>query len=926
MLGSSLFSVTSYFPAKPLDMELINSSLNSDNIQRAKESIKTIIASMTAGVDVSHLFPLVIRWMHVEDVELKKMVYLFIINNAHKSPEDSILVVNVLVKGATVHSNPIIRALSLRTMSMLRIPKVMEHYVYPLEMCLEDENSYVQKTAVLGVTKLIDYYNNNLSSSNKHMSAHLSTIKSYDENSDSIDNTDIDNNSNVVKSSKEAGDLDHAKHTIYKLLNIVKALLSKSNNPTVVSNCLACLNAIPTNSLLSLSDATKYNFDFSLTIKDLHNILSVIPNANEWSVLSILEFLSRARLPKISTDETLQKILPRLNHANSAIVICAIKIVLQISDNPSNYELATQSLIGLLSGPVELEWAALESIKTVLQTNDQFIQFFAKKTNLFLVKFEDPFYLKKIKTNILSLIMTKENYKSVIKEYKSYLESYDNFYCIECLFNYIINNQKNIQKEVLNSILEFLTESINDKNLDCYLDNVLNFDIKLSQIEDKATNELKLNLVIAIFKEVNEMVLKSKLKLLKSNILVNVILLTERYFRVLQKECGEINALLSDEAFLESNQYILRYKLVLSVKKYIKEGVEREQFVKLLGEVMDNTDFPTLNDQIKALNINSSTKETKTDERGFILDKRAIERKLTTDYKSKDNQRGIEDMGMVSSILGLRNVKRTFHWTFSGDNSATTSKSISTSASYNNAYATTSSTSSSISTNNAGDILSSFESSNNNKEEKIKVTCNFKGDKFLNVIFRNEDFNGFKLLTRINKNKLGIDVHKDYKSMDINQNIISLKLMFNENLQSDEFKEDEIEIAFKIGKEVSYYKVKIDKLSLFKPLGNNDSAFERVEREFRKECVLNMKLKEKSFLDYIKNTLCLNLGDKLSENKVKIGGCFIDTGFVMEIDYTTNVKLVIESKSEDACGIVENIMKEIVENYGEKKDDFDFLF
>ncbi len=60
--------------------------------------MKKIIAGMTVGKDVSALFPNVVKCMITENLELKKLVYLYIMNYAKTKPDLAILAVNAFVK------------------------------------------------------------------------------------------------------------------------------------------------------------------------------------------------------------------------------------------------------------------------------------------------------------------------------------------------------------------------------------------------------------------------------------------------------------------------------------------------------------------------------------------------------------------------------------------------------------------------------------------------------------------------------------------------------------------------------------------------------------------------------------------------------------------------------------------------------------
>jgi len=57
---------------------------------------------MTVGKDVSGLFPDVLKNMQTEDLEQKKLVYLYLMNYAKTQPELVILAVNTFVKVRTI--------------------------------------------------------------------------------------------------------------------------------------------------------------------------------------------------------------------------------------------------------------------------------------------------------------------------------------------------------------------------------------------------------------------------------------------------------------------------------------------------------------------------------------------------------------------------------------------------------------------------------------------------------------------------------------------------------------------------------------------------------------------------------------------------------------------------------------------------------
>ena len=93
--------------------------------------------------------------MQTEDIEQKKLVYLYLINYAKTQPDLVILAVNTFVRDSDDH-NPLVRALAIRTMGCIRVEKIIDYISGPLQKCLHDENPYVRKTAAICVAKLYD--------------------------------------------------------------------------------------------------------------------------------------------------------------------------------------------------------------------------------------------------------------------------------------------------------------------------------------------------------------------------------------------------------------------------------------------------------------------------------------------------------------------------------------------------------------------------------------------------------------------------------------------------------------------------------------------------------------------------------------------------------------------------------------------------
>jgi vesicle coat complex subunit len=103
------------------------------NLDVKKEAAKQVIAMMTIGKDVSSLFPHMVKSMETNSIELKKLVYLYIINYAKSKSELAIMAVNSFQKDAKEKKSPLMRALAIRTMGCIRIEKITQEFTESLK-------------------------------------------------------------------------------------------------------------------------------------------------------------------------------------------------------------------------------------------------------------------------------------------------------------------------------------------------------------------------------------------------------------------------------------------------------------------------------------------------------------------------------------------------------------------------------------------------------------------------------------------------------------------------------------------------------------------------------------------------------------------------------------------------------------------------
>ncbi|XP_026068351.1 AP-1 complex subunit beta-1 isoform X4 [Carassius auratus] len=370
-LGSKMTDSKYFTTTKKGEIFELKAELNSDKKEKKKEAVKKVIASMTVGKDVSALFPDVVNCMQTDNLELKKLVYLYLMNYAKSQPDMAIMAVNTFVKDCE-DPNPLIRALAVRTMGCIRVDKITEYLCEPLRKCLKDEDPYVRKTAAVCVAKLHDI------------------------------------NAQLVE---DQGFLD-----------TLKDLISDSN-PMVVANAVAALSEIaeshPNSNLLDLNPQT------------INKLLTALNECTEWGQIFILDCLANY-MPRDDRESQsiCERVTPRLSHANSAVVLSAVKVLMKFMEMlPKDLDYygtllkkLAPPLVTLLSAEPELQYVALRNINLIVQKRPEILK---HEMKVFFVKYNDPIYVKLEKLDIMIRLASQANIAQVLAELKEYATEVD---------------------------------------------------------------------------------------------------------------------------------------------------------------------------------------------------------------------------------------------------------------------------------------------------------------------------------------------------------------------------------------------------------------------------------------------------------------------------------------------------------------------
>jgi len=163
----------------------------------------------------------------------------------------------------------------------------------------------------------------------------------------------------------------------------------------VVANAVAALAEV---------QGTSYGThgSFALEPNTVNKLLAALNECTEWGQVFILESISSYSPNNDSQAESIiERVTPRLQHANCAVVLSAVKVIVSQLECIRQSDVVSQAvrklappLVTLLSAESEIQFVALRNINLVIQRYPEILQ---EEIKVFFCKYNDPAYVKQEK-------------------------------------------------------------------------------------------------------------------------------------------------------------------------------------------------------------------------------------------------------------------------------------------------------------------------------------------------------------------------------------------------------------------------------------------------------------------------------------------------------------------------------------------------
>ncbi|KAK0659087.1 AP-3 complex subunit beta-2 [Lasiodiplodia hormozganensis] len=137
---------------RPLPPDQLKKLLDSRHDREVLEGLRRVISMAYHNQHTLPFFSAVIKNIASPNIEIKKLVYIFLLHHAESEPDTALLSINTIQKSLS-DSSPQVRALALRVMSGIRVPVISQIVSLGIKKGAGDMSPYVRKAAALAIPK-----------------------------------------------------------------------------------------------------------------------------------------------------------------------------------------------------------------------------------------------------------------------------------------------------------------------------------------------------------------------------------------------------------------------------------------------------------------------------------------------------------------------------------------------------------------------------------------------------------------------------------------------------------------------------------------------------------------------------------------------------------------------------------------------------
>ncbi|XP_068458440.1 AP-3 complex subunit beta-2 isoform X3 [Clinocottus analis] len=378
--------------------------LDSNKDSLKLEAMKRIVAMIARGKNTSDLFPAVVKNVACKNIEVKKLVYVYLVRYAEEQQDLALLSISTFQRGLK-DPNQLIRASALRVLSSIRVTIIVPIMMLAIKEAASDMSPYVRKTAAHAIPKLY-------SLDPEQKDQLIEVIEKL-----LADKTTLVAGSVVMAFEEvcpERIDLIHKNYR--KLCNLLIDV--EEWGQVVIINMLTryartqFLNPNMNESLLEEgSDKTFYGSDED-------------EDEEEEEKENKAEAPMAKRKPYVMDPDhrlLLRNTKPLLQSRNAAVVMAVAQLYFHLAPKVEVGVIA-KALVRLLRSHSEVQYVVLQNVATMTIKRRGMFEPYLKS---FYIRSTDPTQIKVLKLEVLTNLANETNISTILREFQTYIKSMD---------------------------------------------------------------------------------------------------------------------------------------------------------------------------------------------------------------------------------------------------------------------------------------------------------------------------------------------------------------------------------------------------------------------------------------------------------------------------------------------------------------------
>ncbi|XP_069606051.1 AP-3 complex subunit beta-1 isoform X2 [Ranitomeya imitator] len=370
--------------------EDLKQMLESNKDSAKLEAMKRVVGMISAGKNASELFPAVVKNVASKNLEIKKLVYVYLVRYAEEQQDLALLSIATFQRGLK-DPNQLIRASALRVLSSIRVPIIVPIMMLAIKEAAADLSPYVRKTAAHAIQKLYS-----LDPEQKDMLIEIieKLLK---------DKSTLVAGSVVMAFEEVCPDRIDLIHKNYRKL------------------CNLLVDVEEWGQVVIIHMLTRYaRTQFVSPWKE-----DEVEDANNFYE-SDDENEKPADQKKPYTMDPDHRLLlrntkPLLQSRNAAVVMAVAQLYWHLAPKSETITIA-KSLVRLLRCHREVQYIVLQNIATMSIQRKGLFEPFLKS---FYVRSTDPTMIKTLKLEIMTNLATEANISTLLREFQTYVKSQD---------------------------------------------------------------------------------------------------------------------------------------------------------------------------------------------------------------------------------------------------------------------------------------------------------------------------------------------------------------------------------------------------------------------------------------------------------------------------------------------------------------------